>query len=191
MTLPRLLPVLAAVALVVTGCGGADHSGSEAAVVHPGAGVNSRVGNVLLRDVSIDEPRDATFAPGQVVRLRVTLFNEGDTPDAFLGVTTPIASDTRLVRDANCDGTAEVVSELPLPGQDPVRTPAPGVPNGPEVAYVVQLVLQQAVPSGQSVPVTFAFRQAGTTTVQVPVEVPDAPGTRDDPGCEPVVPSQG
>ena len=127
---PVVLALTAALAL--SGCGQERSSTTESELLHGAGGVNSRVGPVLLRDVSIDEPDDGLYEPGDVVRLRVTLFNEAPTPELLTGVSTPAATDSRLVVDRDCDGTPERIGELALPAQPPVRTPAPGVPDGPD-----------------------------------------------------------
>ncbi len=171
--------------LALTGCGAGRPVANEAHFLHGAGGVNTRVGEVLLRDVSIDEPRDTLYQAGDVVRLKVTLFNEAEAPDALVGVSTPAASDTRLLVDRDCDGTAEVVGQVPLPAKALVRTPAPTVPNGPEVNYRVDLRLDQPLRSGLTVPATFTFQHAGSTTVQVPIELTDQPLQQDVTRCEP------
>ena len=173
--------------LTVTGCGGERPLESESEFLHGAGGVHARVGEVLLRDVSIEEPRDTRYRAGDVVRLRVTLFNEAEVPDALVAVRSPAASDTRLLVDRNCDGTAEMVGRVPLPAKELVRTPSTSVPDGPEVNYRVDLRLDQPLRSGLTVPVTFTFQRAGSTTVQVPIELTDQPLQQDDPQCEPAV----
>lgn len=181
-----VLPAAALVAAVLlTGCGSEQPLPGETGFLNGAGGVDTRVGPVLLRDVSIDEPDDGVYAPGDLVRLRVTLFNEAATQDALSAVSTPAASDSLLLVDRDCDGTTERVGEVLLPPQPTVRTPAPGVPDGPEVYDAVQLQLDEQLRSGESVPVTFTFREAGSTTVQVPVELSGAPLLADDAACEP------
>ncbi len=173
--------------LALAGCGGERPLESESEFLHGAGGVNARVGEVLLRDVSIEEPRDTRYRAGEVVRLKVTLFNQAEVPDALLAVSTPAAEVSRLLVDRDCDGTAEIVGRVPLPAMELVRTPAPTVPNGPEVNYRVDLRLDQPLRSGMSVPVTFTFERAGSTTVQVPIELTDQPLQQDVTRCEPAV----
>lgn len=169
----------------LAGCGaGRSAEPGESGFLHGAGGVNTSVADVLLRDVSIDEPGDTAYQPGDVARLRLTLFNEAPQSDALVRVSTPAASVSRIVVDSDCDGIAEIVGEVPLPPQPALRTPAPSRPDGPEIDYLVELQLDQKVPSGTFVPVTFTFRQAGTTTVQVPVELTNS-GDRDTAACEP------
>lgn len=175
----------AGLGLAVAGCGSERPGASESEFLHGAGGVDARVGEVLLRDVSIEEPRDTLYRAGDVVRLRVTLFNEAETPDALVDVSSPAAGAVRLTVDRDCDGTPEVVGRVPLQAGAAVRTPAPTTPDGPEVDYRVDLRLDQLLHSGQTVPVTFAFQRAGSTTVQVPVELTDEPLQQDVTRCEP------
>ena len=169
--------------LALASCGGEHPDQSESEFLHGAGGIHARVGEVLLRDVSIDEPRDTTYEAGQVVRLKVTLFNEAERADALVRVESPAAAEARLLVDRNCDGEPEVEGRIPLPAQQPVRTPAPGVPDGPEVDYRVDLRLDQPLGSGSTVPVTFTFQNAGSTTLNVPVELADQPLQQDVDRC--------
>lgn len=183
---------LLALVLVATACAGDDEAREQAAdppAAQPvpggnAAGVDARVGEVRLLDVSFDEPPDRSYDVGDVVRMRFVLANEAERPDTLLEVTTPVASRAYLARDRDCDGQAERVEEIPLPAEEPVRTPAPGVPDGPERHSAADVVLDQRLLAGETAPVTFRFRNAGSGTVQVPVELT---GQRNvaDPQCEP------
>ncbi len=176
--------------LALAGCGSEHPSASESEFPHGAGGVHSRVGEVVLRDVSIDEPEDGRYEAGDVVRLYVTVLNEAERPDTLLGVKTPVAARSFLLVDPDCDGVLDRVGELPLPPDPVMRTPAPGVPDGPEVFYRVDLVLDEPLRSGASVPVTFTFRNAGSTVVQVPVELADTPLIEDDAACGPADPAR-
>ena len=171
--------------LALVGCGQERPAETEPEFLHGAGGVNASVGEVLLRDVSIDEPSDTLYAAGDTARLRVTLFNEAEQSDALTDVASPAVSRARLLVDRDCDGTAEVVGRIPLPAQALQRTPSVTPPDGPEVNYRVDLVFDEPVRSGLTVPVTFTFEQAGSTTVQVPIEQTDEPLEQDVAGCEP------
>ncbi len=181
----RLSLVLLSAMAASTACGSADAGDDDDSRFLSGAGVQANVGDVLLRDISLDEPADGTYEPGDVARLRLVLFNEASAADALTSVSTPVAADVRLLVDRDCDGTAERTGTVPLPPQPPVARPAPTPPNGPEPYYRVDLLLDRDLRSGEFVPVTFSFANAGTTTVQVPIELA-IEGDRDDDGqCEP------
>ena len=182
----RWLASLVVTAAVLTACG----DGDVAAVPDDGfpqgpGGVDARVGDVLLRDVSLDEPADASYEPGDVARLRVVLLNHAPVHDALTDVSTPVAADVRLLVDRDCDGAAERLGAIPLPAQPPLRRPDETPPDGPEPFYRVDLALDEGVRAGEVVPVTFTFAKAGSTTVQVPVELADQRNVDDDAECEP------
>ncbi len=187
---------LVALVLVATGCAGNDEEREQtpdppgpAAQPFPGGGVNgvnARVGAVRLLDVSFDEPPDRSYDVGDVALLRFVLNNEGVRPDALLAAATPVASRARLLHDRDCDGQVERVDEIPLAAQEAVRTPAPGVPDGPQRS-AVEVVLDQRLLAGETAPVTFRFRNAGSGTVQVPVELTGQRNLEDpDLRCHPV-----
>lgn len=184
---PRTTTALLAglLSLALAGCGEERPLESEPEFVHGSGGVHASVGEVLLRDVSIDEPGDTLYAAGDTARLQLTLFNEAEQPDALIGVTSPAASRSQLLVDRDCDGTAEVVGRIPMPAEPLLRTPSVTPPDGPEVNYRVDLLFDEPVRSGLTVPVTFTFEEAGSTTVQVPVEQTDQPLEQDVARCEP------
>lgn len=184
---PRTTAALLAglLSLALAGCGQERPLESEPELLHGAGGVHASVGEVLLRVVSIDEPGGTLYAEGDTARLRLTLFNEAEQPDSLTSVTTPAASRTQLLVDRDCDGTAEVVGRIPLPAEALLRTPSVAQPDGPEVDYRVDLLLDEPVRSGLTVPVTFTFDRAGSTTVQVPVEQTDQPLEQDVARCEP------
>ena len=171
--------------LSLTGCGEERPLESEPEFLHGAGGVHAEVGEVLLRNVSIGEPGETLYAAGDTARLRLTLFNEAEQPDALVSVSTPAASRPRLLVDRDCDGRAEVVGRIPLPAQALLRTPSVVTPDGPEVDYRVDLLFDEPVRSGLTLPVTFTFARAGSTTVQVPVEQTDQPLELDVARCEP------
>ncbi len=184
---------LVALALVTAGCAGNDEEREQAAdppasaaQPFPVSGVDARVGEVRLLDVSFDEPLDRSYDVGDVARLRFVLHNEAERPDALLEVTTPVGSRTRLLQDRDCDGQVEPVDELTLAAQEPVRTPAPGVPDGLQRS-AVEVLLDQRLLAGETAAVTFRFRNAGSGTVQVPVELTGQRNLEDpDLRCHPV-----
>ena len=150
------------------------------------SGTSEDIGDVLLRDVSIDEPEDGLYEPGEVVRLHARLLNKKDVPDVLLDVETDVAAEARLLVDPDCDGEPELVGEIPLPAEPEVRLPgtASDLPDGPEPFYRIDLLLDEPLRAGQSVAVTFTFAVAPEQTLQVPVEVEQL-YVSDDAGCEP------
>ena len=181
----RGLLALLVMTVASTACGG-DSDEGESEFLHGAAGVHGSVEEVLLRDVSVDEPVDGVYERGDVARLRVVLFNRAPVPDVLTGVSTPVAADVRLLVDADCDGAAERIGSIPLPPQPPVARPDPTPPDGPEPFYRVDVAFDEQVRTGEFIPVTFKFANAGSTTVQVPVELTVEAERDDDAECEPV-----
>lgn len=184
MTRTRILTAMMAM-VSTAACGGPAAGGpAEAQFLHGAGGVNERVGGILLRDVSLDEPEDGLYEAGDVARLRVVFYNETPSPDRLVDVSTPSASEVRLLVDPNCDGVADRLGtiRLPVPSSE-----APVSTDGPEPYYRVDLLLAEQVRSGESLEVTFTFAEAGTTTVQVPVELAGESNVDDDAECEPVL----
>ena len=112
-----------------------------------------------------------SYSEGDTARMGLELVNEGSDADVLLGVSTPIAADTRLVVD-------------PAPPEEADRaTPVPSIAVGPAAgagpvvvrAYVELRDLRVAAREGQTYPVTFHFRSAGSIDTTVPVEIPTGP----------------
>jgi hypothetical protein len=178
------MAVCLATACLLAACGAPSAADLDSAeIASDEGGVAAEVGGVLLRDVSLDEPADGRYEAGDAARLRVVLINSTPEPDALTSVESAVASSARLLVDRDCDGEPEGVGTIPLPPEPPVRTPSATVPDGPEVYYRVDLLLEESLRSGQSIEVEFTFSNAGSTTLQVPVELTGTPA--DDAACEP------
>lgn len=69
---PRTTAALLAglLSLALAGCGQERPLASEPEFVHGAGGVHASVGEVLLRDVSIDEPSDTLYEAGDPARVR-------------------------------------------------------------------------------------------------------------------------
>lgn len=168
-----LTPILLSAVLALSACGQVQPR--VEADLHGAGGVNEQVGGVLLRDLSIEEPEDGLYDAGDAVHLRTVLLREGADTDALIDVSSPAVRDVRPLLDAECDGTAAQVEvvDLPITPADPV-SPRP---------FAVELVLDTNLRSGETVPVIFTFRQAGSTTVQVPVELDGLDNVEDPEAC--------
>jgi copper(I)-binding protein len=134
-------------------------------------GVNGQTGEVLLRAVRVVAPTGPSYPSGANAELRLTLLNEAATPDALTGATSPVAADTQLLWDHNCDGNVDRVPEIPLPpaGPDPQTTTLPTAANVLEAYWVVLTDLNRDVLAGENVDVTFTFAQAPPVTLAVPI----------------------
>lgn len=179
------LALLAAVALV-PGCAARPQHILQSGTT----GTNTRIGDMLLRAVHVQAPPQPHYPPGASPQVWLTLVNEGREPDTLLDVTTPQAERVEIRWDRNCDGTADVVDQLPLASADPVPDPA-ATAAPPFDDYHLRLVnLNQQVLAGTTIPLTFTFAKAGTVHAAAYVQpsgvvIPE-PSTR----CTPA-PGQG
>ncbi|HEY6744353.1 MAG TPA: copper chaperone PCu(A)C [Mycobacteriales bacterium] len=166
------------IASLTAGCGDPQE------VIESGTtGTNAQIGDLLLRNLQIDEPSGPSYSPGADPRVFLTIVNEGSRPDVLTRITSPAARSVEIRRDEDCDGTAEVLPRLALPAQVD-RTSPPNAPGPTRARYFLRLVdLVDTVPAGASVPLTFTFTGAGTTTVQAKVDLYGA-GADADPSLE-------
>ncbi|MEH1127165.1 copper chaperone PCu(A)C [Micromonospora sp. CPCC 206061] len=137
-------------------------------------GANAEVGDIRLLSVYVEAPTAPAYPAGADARVWLTLLNQGTTPDALTGVTTPAADRVEIRWDQNCDGVYQAVPQLALQPTQPPRASTTGVP--PFDAYHLRVVgFQDPVLAGSAIELTFAFQKAGTVTVEVLVQPSDAP----------------
>ncbi len=191
----RLAPVVlgCAAALVLSGCAtGRITERSE----HPAAidGSSGGVGPMLVRDVVLAYPENETnlYPAGADGPMELVIVNEGDRPDTLVSVTTPAAREVIIQGNTEIpSGTTFTVIEgdeqqmYPVPRIEPVPLPrpqqrpgpaAPGVGSSVRLGFgelrIVLTDLTRPIHAGESVPVTFRFRNAGEVTVPVPMVHP-------------------
>ncbi|MFC4855783.1 hypothetical protein [Actinophytocola glycyrrhizae] len=125
-------------------------------------GSNGEVGPIQLRNVYLAASGEGGYDQGEDGRVRLWLFNQSSSEDALVAVRSAEAESARIRWDRDCDGTFEVVDELPI------------LPNGTvphDRPYAVELVnFTGEVHGGTTVPVTFTFRRAGETRLDAMVE---------------------
>lgn len=182
MRLGAVLATIAVVGALVAGCspGLQGLRGEPRFQSGAMAGVNTRIGPILLRNIYVDEPNGELLPRGSNGRMYLHLFNVGETADALVAVTTPAAESTVLHQDRSGEGRLEPVTTLPLPaGVDPIARSRAAETWGvePPGFYVLLSRLTESLRPGESIPVSFTFAHAGTTTVFVPIEIPTVAGT--------------
>ncbi|MGY1794301.1 copper chaperone PCu(A)C [Geodermatophilus sp. SYSU D00525] len=119
-------------------------------------GVDGSVGQVALDDVYLDA--DATIAAGDSVALRGALTNDADTDDRLVSVSTPSA------------GSVALLDEQGGSSPDGIDLPADGSVDATQGQVRMQLDDVTAdITTADTVPVTFAFRNAGQVQLDVPV----------------------
>lgn len=177
----RLVITMALAGLSVAGC-----VPGQDVIQSSTMGVDAEVGDVLLRSVHIEAPTLPAYPPGSEARLWFTIVNSGREPDTLTAITSPVASETRIWWDHDCDGEPRVVPHLPVRAAGPnvVVTPT-GVP--PFDAYSGQLIdLNREVLAGSNVELMFRFARAGSVTVSAPVQPSNAPRAEPSVRCVPV-----
>jgi copper(I)-binding protein len=146
VALTLALPVLAGCGLEAKDETSKEHSQIQAAANHIGA--------MRIRDAFLTTP----VADPATSYLVVTLVNDGSKPDTLTGITTP--SGTVTLSSGPVTIGPGLVVEISDPAIDPTDSTA-----------VVSTASTSTV--GTTVPVTFAFAEAGTTpALQIPVVTP-------------------
>ncbi|WP_199430527.1 copper chaperone PCu(A)C [Qaidamihabitans albus] len=145
-------------------------------------GANASAATIDVHNVHTEPPEKASYSIGDDVVVRFALFNRAEVRDELRRVETSLATQVRLHWDADCDGTAEPTSRLPLPANSTVPEPPGG---GPGTAYHLELLgLNEEVREGTTMPLTFTFEKAGPVTVDA--LVPTGEDSEVPPlGCEP------
>lgn len=167
-TSPVVVLVVAVVTLLASACGSDDLRGEPEFASGAMPGINQRIGDVLLRDVVIQQPAVGEEIPvGGTARLTLVLLNDGTAPDSLVEVRSPISSSTAFLADRNDDETFEPVDAIRVP-------PGAGPPIGAEgFPYYIELRgLNSGLRVGESPVVTFTFEKAGDIELGVPVSLP-------------------
>jgi copper(I)-binding protein len=179
---PLAIAILVALA-VLTACSDRDVIGSNP------VGTNAEAGEIPLRGIRIAPPPDSNYSPGADATLWLALINDGAEVDRLVRASSTVATTVEIRWDRSCDGTAEVVPDLPLVPAGPDVQPT-GDPSSPAAVpfddYHLRLVdLTSEVLAGTTVPVTFEFEDAGRVTVDVPVRPSNVPPAMPTARCSP------
>ncbi|MEB3982653.1 hypothetical protein OQ968_15435 [Mycobacterium sp. 663a-19] len=158
-----ILPVLALIAAVLTGCGAGQIS--QMATQEPAVNGNRvTINNVALRDVRMQAVQTGDYLqPGRTVDLVLVAVNQSpDVPDRLVSVTSDIGTVT-------INGDAR----LPAGGMLFIGTPegarvAPG-PIGSNTAAKATVNLAKPITNGLTYNFTFDFEKAGKASVIVPL----------------------
>jgi copper(I)-binding protein len=118
------------------------------------AGATTVFNNISISDAFVlGGPSGASLPAGSSASLFVGLFNNGTTNDKLVGVSASGVAASVTIKGGSVTIPASASANL----------------NGPE-PEVVLTGLTKPLPNGQDVSVTFAFANAGTVTLSVPVE---------------------
>lgn len=178
------MAVAAAGALLLSGCaaGQISQTAQQVAAINGG---NATVGNIGVRNAMLQTPDGSDYPQGSSAQLITWLSNAGNSADQLVSVSSPIATNVTIEPQ-----------NVPLPPRSLVQVgPAPGVPAGAAAASSAAVAASSAAAEGavvatsgkvrvtfdgladpgcygKSVPVVFAFRDAGQVTLNIPVEDP-------------------
>ncbi|SER76265.1 Copper(I)-binding protein [Lentzea xinjiangensis] len=143
-------------------------------------GANGEVGDVLLRDIHVTPAGGDGYEQGDNPIVQFAVFNRAGKADALIDVRSDAAKDIVMHWDTQCDGSTEPVERLPLLADGGVARL-----SGALLAYHLEMIdLTREVRAGTDVAVTFEFERAGSTTLDVPVEVAsEAVGSRHPRQC--------
>jgi copper(I)-binding protein len=135
-------------------------------------GASGQVGNVLVRNATIDFPTNASptagaaYQPGGAAPLSLTLVNNGASPDKLLAVTSPVAGAGQITGDATIPAGSTVSV-----GNN-VGTDSQALAGRTIAIKLTGLV--GPVRGGLTYPVVLRFQNAGVLSVEVPVGDPAA-----------------
>lgn len=155
----RCLAGAVTAALLLTACGGPVYEAEE----WEGPGQNEKVGDVLLRYARLAAPPvdDEPIPAGTDVPLYLWLINEGQDEDALVSVSTDAAAEVIVV-----DAEGRLLEfPVPLPPEEDVQL-------GVDDMHLVVLGIEVPLRAGDTIPMTFVFRDAGELTTGVHAQVP-------------------
>ena len=167
---PRRMALLAATllgaaALVLSGCSAGAVTQTDTSVPSV-AGSEGQVGQILLRDITMDPGAVPTVPAGATVTLAGTFVNQGLGDDQLLSVSSPYASQVRSEGTTTIPGNAATQMIGARPG--PVGPPSLTQANG--TLRVTLAGVTQVLREGPTYPVTFTFAKAGVLTLPVSVQ---------------------
>lgn len=150
---PTTTAILAAVTLALSGCaaGKVSQTADQVAAID---GANGTVGDVAVLNARLAPTAREDYPAGSDARLLLWISNDSLNPDTLTGVSTSSAQ------------SVDIVGDPVVPGQSLADF---ATEQGTEV--VVTGFLQDQY-YGQSIPMTFSFANAGSLTLNIPIEVP-------------------
>jgi copper(I)-binding protein len=153
--------------LAVAGCGEGPRPNDDLGTL----GDNGRSGQVQVLNVHLQPPADDRYTAGDDVVVRFTMVNNGDEVDRLTGVSAADAREAVLHWDAGCDGTAEPVSDIPLPGGTTGFDVGPPEERRHKPYYVTLRDITELTIAGTTTDMTFTFAEAGEITVDAMVAI--------------------
>ena len=177
-----------AVALLTSACAAGQKA--QSANVHESIdGTSVHVGEITLGGLAIETPKSVSYPAGSNVPVRVVIVNSGEKSDKLTGITSTSFSGWGTF-DSSAD--ADAAQAAPSSG----AAPAPkahtsisiaagerasfGVPDSKKVLLLARS--KTVLYPGTTVSLTFTFSNAGSVTVEVPIQLSNSPQTSIIPG---------
>jgi copper(I)-binding protein len=156
--------LLGTAALALSGCSAGAVTQTDTTVTSV-YGSQAQVGEMLLRDVTMDPGPQVVVPAGATVTLRGTLVNQALASDQLVSVSTPYAAQIRAEGFTTIPGNSATRMVGSVPG--PVGPPSPTQVNG--TMRITLAGTSQVLHEGPTYPVTFTFARSGSVTVPVPM----------------------
>jgi len=150
---PTTLALMVAATLTVSGCAAGQYS-QTADQVAAIDGANGIVGDLTVLNARLAPTSGQDYPAGSNARVLFWISNDSINPDTLSGISTTAAKSVKITGDAV------------LPGQSLVDFASD---TGSQV--VVTGFLQDQY-YGVSIPMTFSFKNSGSLTLNIPIEVP-------------------
>lgn len=176
--------LLAATAFTVGACG-AGHISQTADQIGAVNGNQADIGQLSLRNVRVDYPRDpsanATLANnlkgGRAILLFSIINNSPSTPDTLTSISTDVGT-VQITRPQGADTTAVLPQQALVAGHAPSESPVPATAadtaTNPPIYVEIDNLTRDLTP-GVPVDVTFDFQHNGRLEMHVPVDAANAP----------------
>jgi copper(I)-binding protein len=176
-SLHRLALAAVLVAVLSIGCGAGQQAQTADQITGTG-GAYGQTGEVSVLDAQFvfDGPiaGDEVYRPGADAPLQLTIVNAGAAEDRLIEVSSPVATSARVTGDPRIPGGQALTAGY--------LEPVASVETRDARAIEITLVgLTEPVRAGLTYPVTFTFEDAGSLTLSLPVENPDALPPRGEP----------
>ncbi len=152
--------VFASATLLLAGCGAGQYAQSanqQAAIL----GANGQVGDMSALNVRLAKADQEKYPAGSNPRVLLYLSNDGINPDSLTSVSTSAAQSVQITGDPT------------IPAQTLVDL------SGDSGRQITIQNLNQDLYYGVSIPMTFSFADAGSLTINVPIENPDERSQRE------------
>lgn len=158
----------AVAALLLSGCGAGQLTGTSTQGSSAG-GANAAVGELVVRDAEIQfgtGPLTAVAHPaGSTAPLQMRIVNEGATADRLVFASSPFASAVQI------SGVTDIPAGQALVVNGTTAETEPGA----RTAQITMTGLVNDIRAGLTYPVVLTFQNAGSVTLDVPVDNPTTP----------------